>query len=80
MRKAVSKIQRNLHKGISWIFSNNFVGQKGVSWYRPSDKWQKLTTENSLPGRLSLRPKGEFQGQTKVKMVQHHETGYIYML
>ena len=70
MRKAVSKIQRNLHKGISWIFSNNFVGQKGVSWYSPSDKWQKLTTENSLPGRLSLRPKGEiksFKDKQKLK-------------
>ena len=33
-------------------------------------KWQKLTTKNTLPGRLSLRPKGEkksFKDKQKLK-------------
>ena len=70
MRKAVSKIQRHLHKGISWIFSNNFVGQKGVSWYSPSDKWQKLNNQEYPTWQAVPRPKGEiksFKDKKKLK-------------
>ena len=41
-RKATSYIQGNFHKTISWPFSRNFAGQKGVAWYIQSDERKKI--------------------------------------
>ena len=72
--KATSYIQGNFYKTISWIFSRNFAGQKGVAWYIQSDERKKSVTKNTLLSKAIIqiwRRDKEFYRQAEAKGVQH---------
>ena len=67
----------NPHKVISWIFSRNSAGHKGVTQYISSDKREKCTTKNTLPSKALIqtwRRNQKLYGQAKPKRIQQHQT------
>ena len=53
--KATNNIWRNPHKVISWFFSRNSAGKKGVAQYISNDEREKLQPRVLYPARLFLR-------------------------
>ena len=77
--KATNNIQGNYHKVISWFFSRNSAGQKGVAGYICSDEGGQTTTKNTLPSKALIQIQWRNQklyGHTKAKIIQHHQTSF----
>ena len=75
-----NNIQGNSHHSISWFFNRHSTSQKGMAWYISSDEREEQTTKNTLPSKTLLqiwRRNQKLSRQTKVKIIQHHQTNFI---
>ena len=52
----------NSHKAVSWLFTRNSAGQKGVGWYIESDKRENQQPRILYQARLLFR----FEGKIKI--------------
>ena len=81
MVKATNTIQGNPHKVISWFFSRNSAGEKGVAQYNSSDEREISTTKNTLASRGLIQIWWKHQKiyrEAKVKRIQHHQNTFTW--
>ena len=80
-RETISYIQEKSHKAISWFFSRNFAGQKGMAWctIQSAKNKKNLWSRILYPARLSVTNEKQIVkkkvSQMKVKGVYDHQTG-----